>query len=200
MGWLEFQKNYERSEGHDSMELKKNFQRCEDGFQRIVYRRFKYLYSTQWKTHENPQGPEREEERRVAQEKEEDPKNRIVVVIPDHRVRRLQHLLSDLVKLLDEQSNMDFNRPIRTCEMVVDRRVVAYGTLPATSKALTYHVPCDCSRCNSKKVDFKHRDLPPIKRVYGFGRKGTISHNQPQAPEVQEARFMGKAQEGGHQC
>ncbi|KAM7182956.1 hypothetical protein V8F33_013903 [Rhypophila sp. PSN 637] len=216
MGWVEFQKNYEKSEGHDSMELKKNFERCEDGFQRIVYRRFKHLYSTQWKTHENPQGPEKmkqwledddealekleEEEKRIAEEKEEDPENRIVVVIPDHRVRRLQHLLSDIVKLLDEESNMEFNRPVRRCEMVVDRRVVAHGTLPATSKALTYRVPCDCSRCNSEDVDFKHCDLPPIKRVYGFGRKATISHDQPQTPEVHESRFMGKTQEGGHQC
>ncbi|KAM7218440.1 hypothetical protein V8F06_006204 [Rhypophila decipiens] len=202
MGWLEFQKNYE--EGHDSMDLKSIFESYEDQFQTIVYRRFKYLYSIQWKTHENPQGGGlrklNEEERRIAEEKEEDPENRIVVVITDHRVRRLQHLLIDLVKLLDEESNMDFNRPIRRCDMDVDRRTVAHGTLPATSKALTYHVPCDCSRCNSKKVDFEHRDLPPIKRVYGFGRKGTISHDQPQTPEVQESRFMSKTQEGGHQC
>jgi len=39
-----------------------------------------------------------DDEEQIAEEREADP-GVVVVVIPDHRVRRLQHLLSDLVKI-----------------------------------------------------------------------------------------------------
>jgi hypothetical protein len=146
----------------------KVFEWYEDEFQRIVYRRFKYLYSTEWKDHEIPQGVETtgksfgddekaherlEEDKQIAEERQGDPS--IVVIISDHRVRRLQHLLSDLVRLLDEEPNMKLNRPVRRCKMAVDKRVLAAGT----SETFQYQVPCDCHSvaCNPKGEDFEYR-------------------------------------------
>lgn len=163
LGWVEFQQNYgSKGEGDNekSMEFKKLFGWYEEEFQRIVYRRFKYLYSTRWKGQDNPQDLERlqatvtneellqaaiKEENLVKKELQADPKAGLV--IPDHRVRRLQHLLSDLVELLDEVSGMKLNRPIRRCKMSIgdggDR------------------VPCDChfGECNPRREDFYHRQL-----------------------------------------
>jgi hypothetical protein len=218
MQWIEFQRNYavkepgtkEPGTKKDSMELKKLFEKYEIEFQRIIYRRFKYLYSTEWKLHKNPQGLEKmkeslkddeearkrldDEEVQIKNEKQEDPN--IVVVIPDHRVRRLQHLLIDLIKLLDEESNMKFNRPVRRCKMVVDKRVLAHGT----SEAFNYRILCDChfEDCNPKKVDFDHRDLS--EKV--LPKEETFSYPQPQTLEPDESNLRRKAteKENGDQC
>ncbi|KAK4169879.1 hypothetical protein QBC43DRAFT_352113 [Cladorrhinum sp. PSN259] len=200
MGWLDFRRNYPVKKAEDkeskSMELQKIFFRYEKGFQRIVYRRFKYLYQTKWLNSANPQGPERmkegllqevyskrldidEEEKQIEAERQGNPD--IVVVIPDHRVRRLQHLLSDLVRLLDEESRMKFNRPVRRCKMVVDKRVLA----PNTSKEFEYKIPCDCydrKLCNPEQKDFEHRDLT-IKS--GLMRKGTLKFSRSKSPPPQ---------------
>jgi hypothetical protein len=215
MHWIEFQRNYavkEPGTGMDSMELKKLFETYENEFQRIIYRRFKYLYLTEWKNHDNPQGFEKmkkslndeearkrlvDEEDHIRKEQQEDPN--IVVVIPDHRVRRLQHLLSDLVRLLDEESSMKFNRPVRRCKMVVDKRVLAHGT----SKAFKYRIPCDCHSvdCNPKQEDFEHRDLT-ISSGKGLSKRGTFSYPQPQTLEPDESNLRRKSteKENGDQC
>ncbi|KAK4450402.1 hypothetical protein QBC34DRAFT_448132 [Podospora aff. communis PSN243] len=172
MHWIEFQKNYDLGP-ENGMRLKKVFGRYEDECQRIVYRRFKYLYATEWKDHENPQSTEKmgesfgddekarkrleEEEKQIAEERQADPN--IVVVMPDHRLRRLQHLLADLVPLLplDEKSNLKIDRPVRKCRMMVDKRVLTAGM----SEGFQYRIPCDCDSfdCNPMGRDFVHRDL-----------------------------------------
>jgi hypothetical protein len=213
MLWTEFQKHYAikepGAEKDDSMELKKVFEWYEDEFQRIIYRRFKYLYSTVWKDHDNPQGYKKKkqslddeearkkldsEEDQIKQEKQEDPA--IEVVVPDHRARRLQHLLSDLVTLLDEESSMKFNRPVRRCNMVVDKRVLARGT----SETYTYRIPCDChsTKCNPKQEDFVHRDLP-ISKTKGLSKRGTFSFPQSQTLEADESNLSRKTTKGGDQ-
>ncbi|KAK4197923.1 hypothetical protein QBC40DRAFT_284652 [Triangularia verruculosa] len=167
MRWIEFQENYKE---------KKNLWRCfkpyEDGFQRIVYRRFKYLYSTveDWKREGNPQEIRDDEEAEIKKDLGKDEKREVVVVISDHRARRLQHLLVDLVGLLDEESGMKFNRPVRRCTMVVGKEVLAPGTAETFEKEIvddgiseTYHyrIPCDCydDECNQNRKPFKHRNL-----------------------------------------
>ncbi|KAM7208209.1 hypothetical protein V8F20_001489 [Naviculisporaceae sp. PSN 640] len=224
MSWIEFQRNYElkQNEKDESMELKKIFEWYEEQFQRIVYRRFKYLYSTKWTTAINPQGEEKvraklekgsnmyciknleEEENMIVEERNKDPDN-IVVVIPDHRVRRLQHLLVDLVRLLDEVSSMKFNRPVRRCKMLVDRRVLADRTLTPLN-ATGYRIHCDCYTdpdCNPDNLDFGHRDLPMEegKAAFSLSRKGTMTYPQPPTPpsEVQESRFGVRTKESGGQ-
>lgn len=220
MGWVEFCENYAtkepEAEKSDSTELKKVFKWYEDDFQRIIYRRFKYLYLTEWSSHENPQGVEQmkkslkdeearqkldSEEHQIKEERQADPD--IVVVIPDHRVRRLQHLLSDLVKLLDEESSMKFNRPVRRCKMVLDKRVLAHGTLPhGTPKDFQYRVPCDCysAECNPKKEDFEHRDLAINSATRLSRRGGTFYFSQPQTPEPKESNSRKKTTDNGDQC
>ncbi|KAK6365864.1 hypothetical protein LTR64_008700 [Lithohypha guttulata] len=136
IGWVEFQKKYEEKvpvEQEDKEEtveqehqeeeedtsnwsrLKTIFSWYEDEFQRIIFRRFEHLYSTEFKTSRNPQrNPvqiwatlvnsernKREDRRIIEDEKLRSGNGR---VIPDYRVRRLQHLLVDLVELLDEVS------------------------------------------------------------------------------------------------
>ena len=135
IGWVEFQRNYAMkkpgSNNSNSLELKKIFSWYETEFQRIIYRRFKHLYSTRWKAQDNPQELERLQESLVDEEivkglideeklmkKEWEANPDTGTLIPDHRIRRLQHLLSDLVEILDELSTMRFNRPIRRCGML----------------------------------------------------------------------------------
>ncbi|KAB5572267.1 hypothetical protein GE09DRAFT_956869 [Coniochaeta sp. 2T2.1] len=214
MHWVDFQRNYAikepGAEKDNSMELKKLFGWYEDEFQRIIYRRFKYLYLTEWNGDDNPQGFEKkkeslndeearknldDEEDQIRKEQRKDPD--IVVVIPDHRVRRLQHLLSDLVRLLDEESSMKFNRPVRRCKMEVDKRVLAHGT----SKDFKYRIPCDCyfGDCNPKQEDFDHRDLP-ISSGQGLSKRGTFSYSQPQTLEPDESNLRRTTTENGDQC
>ncbi|KAK4463921.1 hypothetical protein QBC42DRAFT_198046, partial [Cladorrhinum samala] len=193
MGWVEFRKNYAirepGAEKSDSMELQRIFKAYEDDFQRIVYRRFRYLYSTQWASSTNPQGFEKrkkelkgnedalkrliEENEQIERELREDADPGTLVVIPDHRVRRIQHLLVDLVQLLDQESGMKFDRPVRRCTMEVDKRALAHGA----SKGAGYSVLCDCSdpHCTTGgKGDFGHRDLPMSVATRPWKRRATF--------------------------
>ncbi|KAK4182878.1 hypothetical protein QBC35DRAFT_545578 [Podospora australis] len=132
MRWVEFLKEYTQG-----LQLKERFK-------------------MEWKREGNPQeGRNPREDRKIKQEGDHSPA--VVVVIPDHRARRLQHLLSDLVVLLDEVSGMKFNRPMRRCEMVVTKQVLASGT----SDTYMYRIPCDCfdEHCNWKQKDFQRRQL-----------------------------------------
>lgn len=179
IGWNDFQKAYASESTGDSElpNLKETFEWYENEFQRVVYRRFKQLYTTKWTNDTNPQQPEHisgievdkitndrflEEEKVIEKERKGNPNARLV--IPDHRIRRLQHLLSDLVIALDEVSRMKFNRPVRRCEMV---------GLDSTDR-----IPCDCNavKCNPKQQDFEHRQLqdPGIAtRLYSARRTPT---------------------------
>lgn len=58
IGWTEFQRKYKpafESKHGDSPRLHKLFEWYEDEFQRIIYRRFRSLYSSKWSTEPNPQ-------------------------------------------------------------------------------------------------------------------------------------------------
>ncbi|KAL1795392.1 hypothetical protein ACET3X_007208 [Alternaria dauci] len=160
IGWNEFQKKYKpasESEHGDSPGLHKLFEWYEEEFQRIIYRRFRSLYTSKWPTESNPQAYEtkrayiihheegqmtelerkrlqeardqddatkvdkmtleesiereqklkklNEEEESIAAEQQQYPQ--FNVIVPDHRVRRLQHLLMDLVTALDDFTTTD---------------------------------------------------------------------------------------------
>ncbi|KAK5655248.1 hypothetical protein OQA88_5815 [Cercophora sp. LCS_1] len=239
MQWREFKDNYAvkdaGNEKDSSMELSNVFGCYEDELQRIIHRRFKYLYSApetaehpkfdtkeqsegqpKWKPSENPQKLEasldrlkrkldsgdmtqkqyeercrklRDEEDKITKERDEDQNKTTLVVIPDHRVRRLQHLLVDLVKLLDEVSSMRFNRPVRRCRMEVDRKALSYTTALEYERKepgkTVFRIPCDCNDvgCNSRREDFDHRALTS-KGWVGISRKGTRTFSgQPLAVE-----------------
>jgi hypothetical protein len=82
---------------------------------------------------------------------------------PDHRVRRLQHLLVDLVVLLDEFTATKLNRPARKCDMTLERTVhPIHNPLGLETGS---RIPCDCSKetCNKDALDFEHRQLPKKK-------------------------------------
>lgn len=162
IGWVEFQRNYEngpKSENNKSPALKDIFGPYECEFQRIIYRRFKHLYSTKWRGKDNPQEFETEQESLIEEEQRADPN--IGIVIPDHRVRRLQHLLSDLVELLDKVSAMEFNRPARRCIMSIgnNESTNANRFSPETERRII----CDCLDCQKNQEDFVHRRLPAPK-------------------------------------
>jgi hypothetical protein len=216
MGWVEFQQNYDikesKTKDDKSKELKKIFDWYEVEFQRIIFRRFKYLYSTTpgWRPEENPQSSKRtteeshigdheamnkiDEEVKIGRERQRDPNN-IVVVVPDHRVRRLQHLLSDLVSVLDEVSSMKFNLPKRTCDMMVKKDALAFGTTDRSE----YRVPCDCSlpECNPEKKDFTHRALTSGRR--GLSRTGTSLQSRPQTLGLVPTRNFAE-KDNSNQC
>jgi len=224
MGWVEFKKNYQPKDNEPSA-LKQLFEWYEDEFQRIIYRRFKHLYSTklQWKGKKNPQDyqslkddlsveveieglteEEKEirreelaklsdeekkirkskleklnkEEKKIMKELEQDPE--VGIVIPDHRIRRVQHLLSDLVELLDEVSAMRFGRPVRRCTMRIETKKPRDGN-PLGLEVFDGQVPCDCNDkevCNSNP-DFEHRHLPPSKGWKGLAKKAQSSLLHP---------------------
>ncbi|KAK0660458.1 hypothetical protein QBC41DRAFT_383652 [Cercophora samala] len=217
MRWIEFREKYT-----EDTAFREVFKPCEDEFQKIIYRRFKYLYSTneEWKDEGNPSTKpndkiteiekkrRHDEEKEIEEERGKDPAN-IVVVIPDHRARRLQHLLSDLVELLDEESGMKFNRPVRRCSMVVSKRALAFGTAPNFVEISTDHVriPCDCqdpdhdkTGCNWKRKDFEHRQLKDG-NGNAFGGGGA-SHWEPQRSSFvpDESKFRRKATDNADQC
>jgi hypothetical protein len=101
------------------------------------------------------------EEASIKSEREEYPN--ISVIVPDHRVRRLQHLLSDLVEVLDAFTAMKLNRPVRRCKMLVENNVFpSSNPLGLVTKD---RIPCDCSYfdCNPDQEDFPHRQLPAKK-------------------------------------
>lgn len=187
IGWIEFRDRY--AAGSTSNEggpqwLKESFRWYDHDFQRIVFRRFLHLYSTKWLGSENPQNPEKmqanhtseveikriiDELKQVEEEQLLDP--HCGIVIPDHRLRRLQHLLCDLVGLLDQVSNMEFNRPIRRCGMLQSPpRVAEDNPLGLLTKE---RVPCDCFNieCNPGQEDFDHRHFRLTKEQQGFERR-----------------------------
>lgn len=200
MSWTDFQLNYEIKESgstSDSKELKKIFEWYEIEFQRVIYRRYKHLYATIWKGHDNPMGLEKqqesctEEEFKQALKEEELVKKELQdnpnagLVIPDHRFRRLQHLLSDLVELLDEVSGMKFNRPIRRCGMITGKNVTASEKTMAMK--VEGRVPCDCSstKCNPTQQPFAHRQLVKNTKWYGtntYGFSRTKKGERPRSP------------------
>jgi hypothetical protein len=187
IGWVEFQKKYAKTFGSkddgESPALKELFEGYEHDFQRIVYRRFKHLYMTRWSDHENPQAFAKLREsllaaERTALEKEEDQIKteqredaNIGIVVPDHRVRRLQHLLCDLVKLLDKVSMLEFHRPTRRCTMQTENNAVSSGN--PLGLEVGKRVPCDCHGldCNPEKKDFEYRQLT-------FGKNGNREKSQ----------------------
>ena len=228
IGCVEFQKKYApawESGNVDSPELYKLFEWYEDEFQRIVYRRFKSLYTDKWPTQTNPQAfqtmrdwlgseAERKKSKRdTLRETLNDEKERkkldkdglrenlehqkkveklkkeeetieserlqypsISVIVPDHRVRRLQHLLSDLVGVLDSFTAMKLNRPVRRCTMSVENNI-SPGSNPL-NLVTNGRIPCDCSdlACNPTQEDFEHRKLRATKG------KGLLKLHKPSNP------------------
>lgn len=213
IGWTEFQKKYQpasESKHGDSPGLHKLFEWYEDEFQRIIYRRFRSLYTSKWPTEHNPQayktkrdyiinqeeGQKTELERRRLEEArdhndvqkvdtmtskesfeqkrklrklDEDEESIAIeqqqypqfnVIVPDHRVRRLQHLLMDLVEVLDAFTTMKLNRPVRKCTMHTENRV-SLGLGNPLDLTPGYRIPCDCSslECNPNREDFPDRQL-----------------------------------------
>ncbi|KAH7080394.1 hypothetical protein BKA63DRAFT_242848 [Paraphoma chrysanthemicola] len=126
------------------------------------------------------------EESKWKKEKEEDPNSG--VIIPDHRIRRLQHLLSDLVELLDEVSTMDFNRPVRRCTMIVENAIKA-GFNPH-GLVVGSRVPCDChsADCNKAKLDFTHRQIMPSRRST-TGRSGPFKSKRQRSMGLDDPSF-----------
>lgn len=217
IGWVEFQKKYapaSEPDPADSPELCKLFEWYEDEFQRIVYRRFRSLYTKKWQTRTNPQAYEtlkknihdgeqrkkieretlretlydekeieqlekralkesldHEKKQKKLEQEEEYIRNEqqqcpdFNVIVPDHRVRRLQHLLMDLVEVLDTFTTMKLNRPVRRCTMLAENRGSPKGSNPLRL-VTEQRVPCDCSSfdCNPKQEDFPDRQLPVKKR------------------------------------
>jgi hypothetical protein len=92
------------------------------------------------------------EEDDITNEQKADPN--IGIVVPDYRVRRLQHLLSNLVELLDQVSTMEFNRPARRCPMLTENNLVASGNTRGLE--IGVRVPRDCHSvdCNPKQEEF----------------------------------------------
>lgn len=213
IGWTEFQKKYapaSESKDGDSPGLHKLFEWYEDEFQRIVYRRFRSLYTSIWSPELNPQayktkrdyivnqeeGQKTELERKRMQEargqdavekvenmtseenleyeqklkKLDEEEDSIAtehqqypqfnVIVPDHRVRRLQHLLMDLVEALDAFTTMRLNRPVRKCTMHAENRVPLGPNNPLDLTPGDC-VPCDCNsiECNPTQEDFPDRQL-----------------------------------------
>jgi hypothetical protein len=213
IGWTEFQKMYKpasESKDGDSPGLHKLFEWYEDEFQRIVYRRFRSLYTSKWSPELNPQayetkrdqiihqegGQKTELERKRLQEardhddvkkvdkmtlkesfeyeqklkKLDDEEKSIAtehlqypqfnVIVPDHRVRRLQHLLMDLVTALDAFTTVKLNRPDRRCTMRTENSVPIESSNPLDLMSGD-RIPCDCSSldCNPKQEDLPGRHL-----------------------------------------
>lgn len=179
IGWVAFQKKLARTSGPgsvDSSDLSKVFEWYGDELQRIIYRRFKSLYKGTWSAHHNPQDFHlltmdadedtikkwEKEESMIRDEQQQYPG--VSVIVPDHRLRRLQHLLSDLVEVLDAFTAMNLNRPVRRCRMWVGHQAF----LPSNPLNLVTagRIPCDCNSldCNPKQVNFAHRSLPQLSR------------------------------------
>jgi hypothetical protein len=213
IGWTDFQKKYKPAselQHGDSPGLHKLFGWYEDEFQRIIYRRFRSLYTSKWSTEPNPQAYETkrghiihqeegqktelerkrlqeardhddvkkvdkmtlkesieheqklkkldEEEKSIATEQQQYPQ--FNVIVPDHRVRRLQHLLMDLVTALDDFTTVKLKRPERKCTMLTENRV-PNGSSNPLGLEYNYRIPCDCnsSYCNPEQEDFPDRNL-----------------------------------------
>lgn len=206
IGWVEFQRNYETNKSRSSddktksLELKKIFRWYEIEFQRVIFRRFQHLYSTKWKAQDNPQKVENlqdifaeedilqklvEEDQLVQNERELNPN--AGVMIPDHRIRRLQHLLSDLVELLDKVSAMKFNRPIRRCSMLVRNNTPSKGNF--LDREVDVRIDCDCRSldCNPPQKDFEHRQLTRVKTIDAYSRKTNSRKSASRTPTWPDA-------------
>ncbi|KAJ8110511.1 hypothetical protein OPT61_g6667 [Boeremia exigua] len=197
IGWLEFQKKHtpDSEPGAAKSAVYKVFEWYEDEFQRIVYRRYKYLYANKWPTRTNPQSYEKvlesletEEEREKLKKEEELIRGEqlkyphISVIVPDHRVRRLQHLLSDLVEVLDAFTTMKLNRPVRRCKMEAECDVSPSNN--PLELVVENRIPCDCSslECNPSQLDFEHRQLPVQRKKNHLPWRG--SSGKPMRTEI----------------
>jgi hypothetical protein len=215
IGWVQFQKKYAPISGSgsaDSSDLYKLFEWYEDGVQRIIYRRFKSLYTNVWPTKTNPQALENlrehlyvddddrervkkleKEENSIRSEREQYPN--ISVIVPDHRIRRLQHLLSDLVEVLDAFTAMKLNRPVRRCKMVIENNILNNSNpLDLVTEG---SIPCDCGSfyCNPTQEDFYWRML---RRKGRKGRKGLLAWLGPSnAPRRTQVKQENAPLEGG---
>ncbi|KAJ2899203.1 hypothetical protein MKZ38_003346 [Zalerion maritima] len=114
MKWVEFRESHAPD---TEKRLKTTFDWYIAEFQRVIYRRFSVLYATKHKDQANPtvKDPPGEWEKRENEKMEKELEGRPVweTCVPDQRIRRLQHLLMDLVELLDDMAHMQFNRPTR---------------------------------------------------------------------------------------
>jgi hypothetical protein len=187
VSWTEFRKNYasKNSGNPESPEWFRLFSRSGTHMDRIIYRRFKSLYTERWLPDDNPQKLWKEEEELIQEEQNICPG--ITVVIPDHRVRRLQHLLSDLVKVLDSFTAMKLNRPVKRCEMSVKHRVDPKNNpLGLVNKK---RIPCDCNDidCNPSQEDFPHRKLPAETASWRSGWRKPSSPSQGTQQEQEHA-------------
>lgn len=72
LSWVEFQKLY----GSEESGLREIFESYETHFHRIVYRRFKHLYSTKWEGQRNPHPKNQSEEELIKKEQVERSKHR----------------------------------------------------------------------------------------------------------------------------
>lgn len=241
IGWVEFQKKYapaSESELADSPELHKLFEWYEHEFERIVYRRFRSLYTNNWPERTNPQAYETlrasidseelqnkleretlketlddEKERRELEKKglrenlkyekkrnklqqeeesirkEQQQYPQFSVIVPDHRVRRLQHLLMDLVEVLDTFTTMKLNRPVRRCTMLAENRVSPEKGNPLRL-VTDLLIPCDCSsfECNPKQEDFLDRQLPAKQRKRHLAWRGAEHSPRGRTVEREDVR------------
>jgi hypothetical protein len=149
VGWLEFCEKY------DSPELRDIFDEYENDYERIIHRRSAQLGRKPPHKMEHFDDGDQD----LISEKDQYPN--ISAFPPDHRVRRLQHLLIDLVVLLDKFTATRLNRPVRKCDMTLKRTV--YSSHNPLSLETGFRIPCDCSdtkKCNKDAVDFEHRQLP----------------------------------------
>ncbi|KAF5852624.1 hypothetical protein GGP41_008039 [Bipolaris sorokiniana] len=167
-------------------------------------------------------------ERDIQKEKQRNPG--IITVIPDHRIRRIQHLLVDLTTFLDKESGMEFNRPVRRCHMDVGEGVLSHDTIllahkdrataldegtavlaykasvqtHETGEPFRYQILCDCASddCNPRKEDFKNRDLESNRIQNGLFKRATLRYRNSKKQEL-DGMNSGKRnteKDNGHQC
>lgn len=206
IGWVDFRGNYatkkpgSNNDDSGSLELKRIFRHYEIDFLRVVFRRFQHLYSTRWKAQDNPQKIEKlqgifaeediiqklvDEDQLIHNEREANPN--AGVMVPDHRIRRLQHLLSDLVELLDQVSAMKFNRPIRRCGMLVRNHAPIEENF--LDREVDIRIPCDCRSldCNPTQQDFQHRQLTRVKTIERRSLKANSQNPASRTPTWPDA-------------
>lgn len=113
------------------------------------------------------------------------------VIVPDHRVRRLQHLLMDLVEVLDAFTTMKLSRPVRKCSMRTENQV-PLGLSNPLDLTPGDRIPCDCSSldCNPKQEDFPDRKLlkKHAHRSAGRERSSPSRYHQIKSEVVQQGQ------------
>ena len=160
LGWTGFLKDYE-----GGPKLREIFAPYEEEFQRIVYRRFKRAYpgaEDRCPAQANPAF-----DRELASSEREwalDGKP----IVPDHRIRRLQHLLADVVDLADELSFTRLRRPVRRW----DPSIVGEGD--------GQWVACDCwwAKCRPEVGSFWWRPKDVGDSVKGFSDKMAVRRHE----------------------